>query len=77
MGSVDANPLDAHEVTVKSMTDKTQETFCFPRKTMEKKQEMFTNNLVKLKNKRTETNNTLLLLLLLSRFSHVRLCATP
>ena len=34
MGSVDANPLDAHEVTVKSMTDKTQETFCFPRKTM-------------------------------------------
>jgi len=47
------------------------------RKTMEKKQEMFTNNLVKLKNKRTETNNTLLLLLLLSRFSHVRLCATP
>ena len=47
------------------------------RKTMEKKQETFTNNLVKLKNKQTETNNTLLLLLLLSRFSRVRLCATP
>ena len=29
------------------------------RKTMEKKQEMFTNNLVKLKNKQTEMNNTL------------------
>ena len=28
------------------------------RKTMEKKQEMFTNNLVKLKNKKTEINNT-------------------
>ena len=43
------------------------------RKTMEKKQEMFTNNLVKLKNKQTEMNNTLLL----SCFSRVRLCATP
>ena len=27
MGSLDSNPLDAPEVTVKSMTDKTQENF--------------------------------------------------
>ena len=44
------------------------------RKRMEKMQEIFTKNLEDLKNK--EMKNTLLLLLL-SRFSRVRLCATP
>ena len=39
-------------------------------KTMEKMQEMFTKDLEKLKNKQTEMNNTLLLLLL-SHFSRV------
>ena len=43
---------------------------------IEKIQEMFTKELEELKNKQTEMNNTLLLLLL-SRFSRVRLCATP
>ena len=50
------------------------------RKTMEAKiekmQEMFSKDLEELKNKQIEMNNTLLLLLL-SRFSRVRLCATP
>ena len=46
------------------------------RKRMEKMQEIFTKNLEDLKNK--EMKNTLpLLLLLLSHFSCVRLCATP
>ena len=45
-------------------------------KTMEKVQEMFTKDLEELKNKQTEMTNTLLLLLL-SCFSRVRLCATP
>ena len=45
-------------------------------KTMEKMQEMFTKDLEELKNKQTEMTNTLLLLLL-SCFSRVRLCATP
>ena len=44
---------------------------------MEKIQEMFIKDLQELKNKQIEMNNTLLLLLLLSRFSRVRLCATP
>ena len=51
---------------------------------MEKMQESINKDLEELKNKPTETNNTiteikntLLLLLLLSRFSRVRLCATP
>ena len=44
-------------------------------KTMEKVQEMFTKDLEELKNKQTEMNNTLLLLL--SRFSRVQPCATP
>ena len=44
------------------------------RKRMEKMQEIFTKNLEDLKKK--EMKNTLLLLLL-SRFSRVRLCATP
>ena len=44
------------------------------RKTMEKIQEMFTKDLEELKNKQTEMKNTLLLL---SRFSHVRLYMTP
>ena len=43
---------------------------------IEKMQEMFTKDLEELKNKQTEMNNTLLLLLL-SRFSRVRPCATP
>ena len=39
---------------------------------------MFTKDLQEIReNKQTEMNNTLLLLLLLSRFSRVRLCATP
>ena len=42
---------------------------------IEKIQEMFTKELEELKNKQTEMNNTLLLLLL-SHFSHVPLCAT-
>ena len=46
-------------------------------KRMEKMQEMFTKDLEELKNKQTEMNITLLLLLLLSHFSRVRLCATP
>jgi len=50
---------------------------------MEKMQESFNKDLEELKNKHTETNNTIteikntLLLLLLSHFSHVRICATP
>ena len=51
---------------------------------MEKMQKSINKDLEKLKNKHTEKNNTiteikntLLLLLLLSRFSRVRLCATP
>ena len=44
---------------------------------MEKMQEMFAKDLEELKNKQTEMNITLLLLLLLSHFSRVRLCATP
>ena len=51
---------------------------------MQTMQESIKKDLEKLKNKHTEKNNTiteikntLLLLLLLSRFSHVRLCATP
>ena len=50
---------------------------------MEKMQESFNKDLEELKNKHTETNNTIteikntLLLLLLSRFSRVQLCATP
>ena len=44
------------------------------RKRMEKMQEIFTKNLEDLKNK--EMKNTLLLLLL-SRFSRVRLCVNP
>ena len=43
----------------------------------EKMQEILTKDLEELKNKKTEVNNTLLLLLLLSCFSRVRLCATP
>ena len=47
-------------------------------KIMEKVQEMFNKDLEELKNKQTEMNNTLLLLLLLlSHFSCVRLCVTP
>ena len=46
------------------------------RETMEKMQEMFTKDLQEVKNRQTEMKNTLLLLLL-SRFSRVRLCATP
>ena len=46
------------------------------RETMEKMQEMFTKDLQEVKNRQTEVKNTLLLLLL-SRFSRVRLCATP
>ena len=41
---------------------------------MEKMQEMFTKDPEELKNKQKEMNNTLLLL---SRFSCVRLCVTP
>ena len=41
---------------------------------IEKIQEMFTKDLEELKNKQTEMKNTLLLL---SRFSHVRLYMTP
>ena len=53
---------------------------------MEKMQESMNKDIEELKNKHTETNNTiteikntllLLLLLLLSCFSRVRLCATP
>ena len=49
---------------------------------MEKMQELINQDLEELKNKHTETNNTITvikntLLLLLSRFSCVRLCATP
>ena len=51
---------------------------------MQTMQESIKKDLEKLKNKHTEKNNTiteikntLLLLLLLSRFSRVRLCATP
>ena len=52
---------------------------------MEKMRELINKDLEELKNKHTETNNTitgikntlLLLLLLLSRFSRVRLYATP
>ena len=50
---------------------------------MEKLQESINKDLEELKNKHTETNNTIteikttVLLLLLSRFSRVRLCATP
>ena len=52
---------------------------------MGRKQETINKDLEELKNKHTETNNTitkikstlLLLLLLLSHFSHVQLCATP
>ena len=50
---------------------------------MEKMNETINKDLEELKNKHTETNNTIteikntLLLLLLSRFSHVQLCATP
>ena len=50
---------------------------------MEKMQESINKDLEELKNKHTETNNTIteikntLLLLLLSHFSHVRICATP
>ena len=49
---------------------------------MEKIQESINKDLEELKNKHTETNNTITeikntLLLLLSRFSRVRLCATP
>ena len=45
---------------------------------IENMQEMFTKDLQEIReNKQTEMNNTLLLLLLLSRFSRVRLCATP
>ena len=43
---------------------------------IEKMQEILTKDLEELKNKQTEVNNTLLLLLL-SRVSRVRLCATP
>ena len=49
----------------------------------EKMQESINKDLGELKNKHTETNNTIteikttVLLLLLSRFSRVRLCATP
>ena len=42
---------------------------------IKKMQEMFTKDLEELKNKQTEMNNTLLLLL--SRFSRVQPCATP
>ena len=49
---------------------------------MEKIQESINKDLEELKNKHTETNNTITeikntLLLLLSHFSRVRLCATP
>jgi len=51
---------------------------------MEKMQKSINKNLEELKNKHAKTNNTiteikntLLLLLLLSRFSRVRLCSTP
>ena len=50
---------------------------------MEKMQESTNKDLEELKNKHTETNNTIteikntLLLLLLSRFSHGQLCMTP
>ena len=49
---------------------------------MEKMQESINKNLEERKNKHTETNNTIteiknMLLLLLSRFSRVRLCETP
>ena len=50
---------------------------------MEKMQESINKDLEELKNKHIETNNTIteikntLLLLLLSHFSRVRLCATP
>ena len=51
---------------------------------MEKLKESINKDLEELKNKHAEKNNTiteikntLLLLLLLSRFSRVRLCATP
>ena len=48
---------------------------------MKKMQESINKDLEELKNKHTETNNTITvikntLLLLLSRFSHVQLCAT-
>ena len=48
----------------------------------EKMQDSINQDLEELKNKHTETNNTITvikntLLLLLSRFSRVRLCATP
>ena len=42
---------------------------------IEKMQEILTKDLEELKNKQTEVNNTLLLLL--RRVSRVRLCATP
>ena len=50
---------------------------------MEKIQKSIIKDLEELTNKQTETNNTItkikntLLLLLLSRFSHVQLCVTP
>ena len=51
---------------------------------MEKMQESINKNLEELKNKHAKTNNTITeikntlpLLLLLSRFSRVRLCGTP
>ena len=49
---------------------------------MEKIQESINKDLEELKNEHTETNNTIteiknMLLLLLSRFSRVRLCETP
>ena len=50
---------------------------------MKKIQDSINKDLEELKNKHTETNNTIteikttVLLLLLSRFSRVRLCATP
>ena len=50
---------------------------------MEKIQKSINKDLEELTNKHTETNNTItkikntLLLLLLSRFSHVQLCVTP
>ena len=48
----------------------------------EKMQDSINQDLEELKNKHTETNNTITvikntLLLLLSRFSRVRLCGTP
>ena len=51
-----------------------------PENKMEKMQESISKDLEELKNKHKETNNTITeiknTLLLLSRFSHVRLCVT-